>query len=174
MSIISIFGLAGTGTSSCGKLLAEKLRYNFISAGNIVRQIASERGLDLHEYEKVLNSNSDLDKEFDDKIEKIGKEQNNLVIDSRLAWYFIPHSIKIKFVCDDTVRFNRICARENISFEKVREVTLFRENSHAKRYDEIYGISKYDADEHFDLIIDTTNISVDEVVDKIFEYLKAR
>jgi cytidylate kinase len=39
---ITIFGLAGSGTSTIGKLLCEKLGYKFMSSGNIMRSWAKE------------------------------------------------------------------------------------------------------------------------------------
>ena len=174
MAIITIFGLAGTGTSSCGKLLAKKLGYEFISTGGLFRAQAEELGLTLHEYEKNINNNPEKDKEFDQKIEKLGQEKDNLIIDSRLAWYFIPQSIKIKFQCSDEIRLKRVCDRDNVSREDARHKTFFRETSHMNRYTQTYGLADYTADEHFNFIIDTNSLTPEEIVEEILKKINKK
>jgi CMP/dCMP kinase len=172
MAIITIFGLAGTGTSSCGKLLAKKLGYDFISTGSLFRSQAEELGLTLHEYEKNINNNPDKDKEFDQKIKQIGLEKDNLVIDSRLAWYFIPNSKKIKFYCPDEIRLKRVSDRDGVSKEEAEDKTFFRENSHMIRYRKTYGLADYTDDKNFDFIIETSRLTPEEIVEIILKELK--
>jgi cytidylate kinase len=172
MSIITIFGLAGTGTSSCGKLLAKKLSYEFLSTGNLFRMAAKEIGLELYDYEKLLNENPEKDREFDQKIKKIGEEKNNLIVDSRLAWYFIPHSIKIKFTCPDNIRLKRICLRDNLFLDEAKRVTFFRENSHMIRYKNLYQIENYTDDKNFDFVIDTSVNTPEEIIKIILKKIR--
>ena len=169
--IITIFGLAGTGTSTCGKILAEKLGYEFISTGNMVRKIADEYGMDLHDFEKRLKENPEIDKKLDQKITKIGKEKDNLVIDSRLAWYFIPHSFKVKFLCDNDVRIQRVADRDGIPFEEAENQTLHRESLHVEKYRDLYGIDDYENDINFDLVIESTNLDQNNLVNKIIQFI---
>lgn len=171
MAIITIFGLAGTGTSSCGKLLAKKLNYEFISTGGLVRSFAKDLGLELHEYEKILKENPEKDKEFDEKIKKLGQEKDNLVIDSRLAWHFIPHSKKIKFHCPDEIRLKRICLRDTIFLDEAKHVTFFRESNHMTRYKSLYNIDDYTDDSHFDIVLETSTMTPEEIVDVIVKKL---
>ena len=105
---ISLFGLAGTGTSSVGKVLAEKRGYLFYSSGNIFREMASERGLDLYKFGKLCEKEPKIDMELDARIEKFGKTNDDFIIDSRLAWHFIPDSIKVKLSCGDDIRIKRV------------------------------------------------------------------
>lgn len=172
-NIITIFGLAGTGTSSCGKQLAEKLGYKFVSAGQIVREKAEEKNLTLGQYEQVLNTDPNLDRELDERVKQIGESGESLVMDSRLAWYFIPHSFKVKLTCRDDVRIERVAKRDRTSVKEARGLTADREDFHNRRYMRTYGIEEYDADSNFDLILDTTNTSVDETVEKIIEHLNS-
>lgn len=173
MSKITIFGMAGTGTSSAGKALAEKLGYEFLSSGNIFREMAAEKGLSLSEFEELSKTDSQYDIELDKKIENYGKTKTNFVVDSRLAWYFIPDSFKVALVLDDDTRFERIAKRENKSIEQVKEETNFRESMIQKRYLEYYGvdIAKVFSDNVFDIVIDTKNNSVEKVVEAIFSQL---
>lgn len=164
---ITIFGLAGTGKSSVGKTLAKSLYCAFVSTGNVFREQAKEAGVAVHEYDKMAEADSIIDQKLDERIAQIGKIHENLVLESRLGWYFVPDSFKIKFICDDEERFKRVAHRDGISEEESRSQSTIRENSHLDRFKKVYGILDYSADEHFDLIIDTTNIHVSEIIDLI-------
>lgn len=170
---ITIFGLAGTGTSSVGKALAEKLGYKFKSSGNIFREQAKEKGLSIYEYDELVRSDVKYDIELDNLVGKFGEDNNNFIFESRLAWFFIPDSIKIKLICDEEVTFERISDRENISIEEAKEKTIKRAKTLEERYAKVYPHIKYPPkDEVFDLIIDNTNMSVEEEVEKVINFIK--
>ncbi|HBT81582.1 hypothetical protein A2757_02995 [Candidatus Giovannonibacteria bacterium RIFCSPHIGHO2_01_FULL_48_47] len=166
MAKITIFGLAGTGTSSVGKILAAKLGYTFLSSGMLFRKMAQENDMSLQDFEKLTNQDPQYDKKLDREIKNFGEKNDNFVVESRLAWHFIPDSIKIKLECDFETRVKRVAARDKISFEEAREHTEFREKMIAERYRKYYGITDF-TDEKFDLVIDTANIDVEAVVGKI-------
>lgn len=171
---ISLFGLAGTGTSSVGKFLADKRKYQFISSGNIFREMATEHKMDLYKFGKLCEKEPKIDMELDKRVEKFGKTNDDFIIDSRLAWHFIPDSIKVKLVCNDEVRMKRVSERDEISLEDAKKKTIEREISEKTRYFNYYKIKNYSDDKHFDLIIDTTNISIEEVSRKIEVFVVKR
>jgi len=168
---ISLFGLPGTGTSKVGKLYAKIYSLDFVSSGNMFRDIARGRGLSVYELTEICSNNSKIDRELDNKIKLFGINNDNFIIDSRLAWFTISDSIKIKFVTDDIIRFKRISQRDNISLDEVEIKTKNREASERKRYFSYYNIEDYSEDKNFDYIIDTTNLTPEEICDKIKEYI---
>ena len=96
---ITITGNLGSGKSSVAKKLIEK-GYEYSSTGNIFRQLAMERGLSVEEFNKQINEaasrgDHSVDKMIDDTTTRIGKERDQVVFDSRLAWHFAPESFKI-------------------------------------------------------------------------------
>lgn len=169
---ITIFGLAGTGTSSVAKELAQRENLKFLSSGNIFREMAAERGMSLAEFGELCSKDETIDKELDKRIEKYGKDNDDLVVDSRLAWYFIPDSLKVKLECADDERYRRVSERDNVDVEEAKEKTDERENSERTRYLNYYGIEDFSDKTHFDLVIDTTNIDIEEVCDKIEEFIQ--
>jgi len=162
ISKVTIFGLAGTGTTSVGELVANALGSEFLSSGNLFRKKAVELGIEVSKLEKICLTNPEYDLELDKCIEKSGKEKNNLVVESRLAYHFIPDSIKIKFVCDYATRIQRVARRQNVPTSIASEETNFREMSAEKRYRKYYGIKKLAPDKQFHLIIDTSRRSAEE------------
>lgn len=171
---ITIFGLAGTGKSSVGKKLAKRLFSAFVSTGKVFREQAKEAGVAVHVYDKMAEEDPSIDQKIDERISQIGKIHENIVLESRLGWYFVPDSLKVKFVCEDDVRFRRVAGRDDISFDEAKRVSALRENSHMERFRKVYGIEDYSADEHFDLIIDTTSTHVSEVIEVILGNVSKR
>lgn len=168
---ITICGLAGTGTSTITKMLAGHLDYPDTSSGNMFRRLAESMNISLHELEILSQADSRYDKELDVSIADYGKKHPDCVIDSRLAWHFVPDSIKIKLTCDYHIRIGRVADRENISFTQAETETTKREKLIADRYLRYYGIEDFLADDHFDLIIDTSNTQPEEVLSMILDYL---
>lgn len=174
MAKITLFGLAGTGKTSAGKLVAEKLGYEFQSSGNMFRALAQEKGITLGEFEQLSKSDSQYDLALDKKVEEYGKTHEDFLFESRLAWYFIPDSFKIYFDCEFEERISRVAYREKKPLEQVRKETLDRESAIAERYEKYYGIKDVTNKAHFDLIIDTKVHNLEEVVSLILKTLQDR
>ncbi|MCC6323831.1 cytidylate kinase family protein [Candidatus Nomurabacteria bacterium] len=171
---ITIFGLAGTGKTTAGKMLAEKLGYNYISTGNIFRGYAKELGMDLNEFEELANKTDEYDRRLDTETAIYGKKNNGFVFESRLAWHFIPDSFKVALVCPFEERVSRVAHREGKPFDKVFEETLHREEMIKNRYKEYYNIENFDDLKNFDFVVDTGTNNAEKVVEIILEELKKR
>lgn len=174
MAKITIFGMAGTGKTSAGKALAEKLKYKFFSGGDFAREAASRLEVTINELDSLSETDSKYDLERDKIIEEFGKNNDNFVAESRLAWYFIPDSFKICFICDFNIRTKRIAMRESKEWAIVREETRQREKSIKERFDKYYNISDIEDPSNFDFVVDTESNSLLQVIDIILRELKFR
>ena len=89
---ITISGVIGSGKSTVAKMLAQKLGWQYYSTGMAQRKIAAEMGITTLE----LNALSVKDKSIDERIDSVFKNppwgNNNCVVDSRLAFHFVPKS----------------------------------------------------------------------------------
>ncbi len=47
------------------------------------------------------------DAKIDGMQTEYGKDKNDFVLESRLGWFNVPDSLKIKLACEDNVRFER-------------------------------------------------------------------
>jgi cytidylate kinase len=84
----------------------------------------------------------------------------------------IPQAYKILLTCSDTERFRRVSERQNISIEDAEKETLEREKLYTEFYKRFYKIDDYLDESHYNLVIDTTNILPDEIIEKIINELK--
>ncbi|MGC9517391.1 MAG: (d)CMP kinase [Methanomicrobiales archaeon] len=166
--IITIGGLAGSGTTTTAKILSEKMDIPYISAGDIFRQMAVEKGMEILEFSEFAENNTQIDVEIDKRQAEIAKQKDNLIVEGRLSAFFVDAQLKIWFTAPLDVRTERICQRENKPFDVVRDEIIIRENSEAKRYHEIHNIDIKDMDV-YDLIINTDRFEADEVADIIFK-----
>lgn len=169
--IITIGGVAGSGTTTAAKALSEKLDYPFVSAGGLFRQMAEEHGMSVIEFNKYSENNANIDIELDKRQAQIAKESENLVVEGRLSAYFIDADLKIYFTAPLDVRAQRVCDRENKSIEQAKAEILTREESEALRYKEIHNIDINNMD-IYDLIINTNSFDPDSIVEIILTTLK--
>ena len=169
--IITLGGLAGTGTTTTAELLSEKLDIPYISAGYVFRQMASERGMSVLEFSEFAEGNDDIDKEIDKRQAELAKSSDNLIVEGRLSAYFVEADLKLWLVTPFDVRSQRIAERESKSVDVASEEIIVREESEALRYMDIHNIDIKNMD-IYDLIINTGTFNPEEVSEIIFTTLK--
>lgn len=173
---ITISGVVGSGKSTISRILADKLGYKHYSIGQFMREIANKRNMSLMELSRLAETDSTIDKELDARQLKLGKEEDNFVIDSRLGFHFIPDSFKVFLSVNLDEAAKRILKdkrREEMykTMEEASKALRRRMRSENVRYKEYYEID-FPKKEHFDLIMDTTNKAPEEVVEEIIKAIK--
>lgn len=174
--IITIAGRPGSGKSSTSQAIAKELGYEHFSSGDLFRAVARERGIDVHQANLAAEQEKEIDDLVDHRLIEIGKSQNNVVIDSRLAWHWIPASFKVYLDLDLLVAAQRILGNwdpkraENEHIPKdpaAYAVALqHRLDSEARRYKAWYDADPYDTT-NYDLVVDTNKSSIEETVTEI-------
>jgi len=176
--IVTISGKPGSGKTTVAKKLSEKLDYNFYSMGDLRRKMALDRGMSISELNELGEKEDFTDKEVDEYQKELGKKEDNFVIEGRLSFFFISNSLKVYLDAESEIRSERIFndKRESEKYGSLNEVEGVlskRVESDMRRYDKYYGVNCYDV-EKFDLIIDTSDISTDEVVDLILKFIEKK
>ena len=177
--IITISGKAGSGKSTIAKLLSEKLNLKHYSIGDLMRAMATEKGLSLLDFNKLAEKDSSIDFELDNKLKELGKTKDNFVVDGRLTAFFIPHAqVKVFLETYDEVRAQRILKdkRQQEKSKSLKETITNikkREESEKKRYRKYYGVNYLDKG-FYNYVIDTTNLAPNEVIDKIIKFAKEK
>jgi cytidylate kinase len=174
--MISIAGDLGSGKSTIAKRLAETLDYTYFSTGILFRKLAAERGLDVLQLNILSETDKSIDKYVDDKLRAINAGNDlRYILDSRMAWHFVPKSFKIyatvkpeiaaQRVLNDKARFNEPNAAD---LQERIHTLLERQNVENRRYKDIYGVDCRDFS-NYDLVIDTSNNSVEELAEQILD-----
>lgn len=175
--IITISGRAGSGKTTIAKMLSKRLKMRHYSIGDLMRVMATERGLSLLELNKLAEKDSSIDFELDNKLKELGKTQDNFVVDGRLTAFFIQNAkIRVFLDADGKVRAQRILRdkrqqEKSKSLKETIENIKKREESEKKRYQKYYNVNYLDK-RLYNFMINTTNLVPNEVVDKITEFVK--
>lgn len=186
--IITITGRPGSGKSTTAKIITSKLGYTHFSAGDLFRSVAKEQGQDItttnQEAEKE-NGIPRIDQLLDQTLRNLGATGDRLVIDSRLAWHWIPDSFRVYLDLDLQTAAKRILKditperkqAENISNDPEVYTQELKERlaSETRRYKKLYNADPYDHS-NYDLVVDTKANDIDTVVNLILnqyqEWLK--
>jgi cytidylate kinase len=169
---ITISGRPGSGKSTTAKALAGSLGYPHFSSGDLFRLLAKERGVDVLQANLTAEQNAEIDHLVDARLQEIGEQDNELVIDSRMAWHWMPRSFKVFLDLDLVIAAERILgslndarmAHENIPNDPAEYAKELEERlaSETRRYKALYDANPYDMTQ-YDLVIDTAQHSIAEV-----------
>ncbi len=176
--IITISGKPGSGKSTIGRLIAKKLKYKFISVGDLRGQLAQKHGMNIDEFNELGKKEKWTDVETDKLTKELAKK-DKLVVDARLGWHFIPKSVKVFLDCDLRVAAERIFRDQRPdeplqdSVEDVMKMLKLRVENTRRRYRKWYNVDFLDK-AHYDILIDTTNMNADELVSTILSLLRPK
>jgi cytidylate kinase len=166
--IITIGGLAGSGTSTTARILSDKMEIPYVSTGDIFRQMARERSMELLEFSKFAEGNVKIDQEIDQRQAQMAAESQDLIVEGRLSAYFVEADLKVWCIAPLDIRTQRISQREDKNLSQAREEIIIREKSEVQRYHEIYQIKIEDMDVYH-LIINTHAFKADNVAEIILK-----
>lgn len=169
--IVTLCGEAGSGKSTCARGISEKLSLKHYSSGDLMRQMAEERGFSLSEFSKMAEKDPSIDKALDDRQISLGKNEDAFIIDGRLSAYFIPHAIKVFLTADVYERARRIhnanrSTENSASLDEAVEMVIARQESEIKRYKKWYNYNPYDP-ASYDIVYDSTNIEISKMIEDI-------
>lgn len=180
--IITISGKPGSGKSSTADKVAELLGYTRHSSGDMVRRLLAKNKMTLEEYNNQAETNHNLDAQIDEELRNL-REQNDIIVDSRLGFYWIPESFKVYLDLDLDVATARIfkdavtnSSRSSVgtsstSLNEVSRQVKERMLNEQGRFRKLYGIDPY-AKNHFDLIVDTSRNDPQSVAIAVFDAYK--
>lgn len=181
--LITIGGLPGSGKSTVKNLLAERLGYETFSTGEFTRTLAVERGMTLEAFNEEVAKNKDLDLRIDRELERIEAEEDNMVVDSHLAFYFVPSAFTVfleldlaegaRRIFEDTDSELRQKSGDTMqTLDEALARTQKRVENHRTRYKKHYGIDPYDSSQ-YDLVVNTQDRAPDEVADLVYDAYQA-
>lgn len=180
--IITLTGKPGSGKSSTADRVAEMLGYTRYSSGEYVRSLTRKHKITLGEFNTRAETHPEMDHQIDSELRKL-RDENDIVIDARLGFYWIPESFKVYLDLSNDLAIARIFKDANFNAHRsgagegghaMDDVILQvgeRMNSERLRFKKLYGINPYSI-EHFDLVIDTAQHSPQTVALTIFDTYK--
>ncbi|MDC1205425.1 cytidylate kinase family protein [Candidatus Pacebacteria bacterium] len=179
---ITVSGKPGSGKSSTSDKVAELLGYTRYSAGEQARNYIRENKITLAEFNQMAEEDHSIDHAIDAELRKL-REHDDIVIDSRLGFYWIPESFKVyldlhldvataRIYKDIDMNEGRLKSGEVAhSMSDVAKHVKDRLDNEKRRYQSLYGVNPYNLT-HYDLIIDTSRHSPQTVALTVFDTYK--
>lgn len=173
--VICVCGLAGSGKSTLAKRLAEKFRLKYYSGGEALKALAVEAGYNPTErgwweskeglrFLGLRERDSSFDRRIDDKLLEAA-EEGDVVLDSwTMPWLVKEGGFKIWLECGEKERAERLAKRDDISFKEALEALREKESKTRQIYKGLYGFDLGGDFSPFDLILDVSGLSSDDVL----------
>jgi cytidylate kinase len=105
---ITISGEVASGKSTVGKLLAERLKYEFESIGNITRNEAFRVGKSIVEFQQMCLEDKSIDLKLDSEFANNCNSKENIVVDYRVGFKFINNAYNIYLKIDEETAVERL------------------------------------------------------------------
>ena len=169
---ITISGKICTGKTTLLKGLKSELNWPVFMTGQFFREYIQKNHLNL---EGVEEQNDKLTKKIDYQVRDRLQADENLIVDgwmSGLMANHFPNILKILLVCQDELRYQRFADREKINIEEAKKRVEERQTNWFKKLEKIYQRSDFVDPKNYDLVIDTSNLSSQEVLEKVLQKIK--
>lgn len=181
-SKITLTGDLGSGKTLVGTILAEMLRYQFVSTGDFFRKEAQRRNITFAKLHELMIEDSSIDRQIDKKVKTFLCNTDHYVADTRTGPFFEPNAFKVKLEVDEKVGAQRILTdmltnekrkvEKVLTLEEVIEQNRLRVASERKRYMDLYDFDHLDL-RHYNMKVNTTELLPEEVVNIIFMQFRA-
>ncbi len=166
---ITLSGSLGSGKSSVGKALSRHFGVPFISTGEIFRSIGKVTNLSALQTNLEAETNTSIDEKVDGFIVEKAQTDAPFIMDSRMAWHFVPQSLKVYLYASYETAARRIqsdTSRETETYQDIAEAEQAikkRRLSEQVRYANLYGVD-IDKYANYDLMIVSDGLAIDDLV----------
>src|SRR4030066_2189951 len=168
---IVISGDVGTGTTTLGKAVAEKLGWEFLSVGDFFRNYHKEHNIPLWD---KLAIPEDIERKIDYEILNKLEKESHFVIDSHYSGWFarnLKDVYKVLLKANLEKQIERALNREH-THKETREDVIKRIELLNKKFKILYGADNYEDPKYYNLVIDTTKKTLEESLQIVLNSLE--
>ena len=156
---ITVSGWAGVGKGTVANALAKDLGLKVVAMGDIFREMARERRIDLERFSATRED--EIDHQIDKRCLELARE-GGVVLDGRLTGMIAGDlaDCKLLIKCDMEQKAERVAKREDISTQEARKRLEERDANDSAKYISLYGADGSQQD-IYDAVIDTTHLDIE-------------
>lgn len=128
------------------------------------------------EFNKYMETHPEIDIDCDKKVEEYGLSDSNLILDSRLAWNFVPHAFKMHLIVNINIAAERIFNdkvrknEQNNDLEHTISNIRIRKGSETKKFKDQYNVDINNFNNYY-IVIDSSYITPESLADFVIEKL---
>ena len=182
MKAIIISGMPASGKTTVAGILSRRLNRRTVGIGDVLKEIAGERGYKISgegwwetpegmRFHKERDSNPEFDKEADKRLISLVKK-GDVIVTSYTAPWIADEGFKIWLSAEESNRAERMAKRDNTDLGKADKATRMRDREDHDLYKSLYNFELGKDLKPFDLVVDTNDITADEVAERILKKLK--
>lgn len=177
--IITITGKPCCGKSTMAEIFCKKYNFERIYAGAIFKEEAKKLGLSVKEL-SLSQQYFEIDYRVDNYLKDVyaTRLNENILIESRPAFGFMPKAFNVFIDVDDDTMAQRLFNSDRTGKESVKSLSeakqecLTRYSADCAKYKKLYNIDCDNMD-NYSFVIDNSNLTPEQTADKIYEqYLK--
>ncbi len=167
---ITVSGHIGSGKTTVSLILSKLTSFKVYSGGYFFRKMSEDMDISLEEMNIMAEKDSKLDVTLNNLIEEFLKNNDNVIVESRLAGW-IAHSsnipaFKVFLDASREVRINRVSIREHD--KEIAQRVVLREESENFRFREYFQFFMDDKS-IYDVVMNTELGSADEIANEIYK-----
>ena len=135
--------------------------------GKLFRKYVEKNKLNL---EQVEEQNDEVTKKIDYQVRDKIYLPGNLIVDGWMSGIMandLPDVLKVLLICKDDIRYQRFAEREKISINEAKKRVEERQSNWLNKLEKIYNRNDFIDPKNYDLIIDTSDISSQDVLQKV-------
>ena len=171
---IVISGWPAVGKTTIANELSKELNYVLYNGGDVLKDLASERGYDVfgidwwdteeaRDFMEERESNPYFDIEVDRKLVDIVRSGNVVVTSYTLPW-LVPESVKIWLKGSRSNRIKRMAKRDNLKIKEARSILQQRDDNNVRIYKNLYGFEFGKDLTVFDFVLDTDLLNLENLL----------
>ncbi len=175
--VLCISGMAGSGKSTLAKRIARKYKLSYLSGGDALKTLAMEAGFKPTDrgwweseeglrFLKKRREDLSFDKRADEKLLEWAM-QGDVVLDSWAQAWLLKQGLKVWLEASTEERAKRIAERDRITFNQASNALKEKDGMTQMIYKELYGFDLGEDFSPFDVVLDVTQLSEDEVFNTI-------
>ncbi|MEM4272813.1 MAG: cytidylate kinase family protein [Candidatus Caldarchaeum sp.] len=176
--VVCLSGFAAVGKSTVGRMLAKRMGLRYVSGGDALKEVAKMHGFNPTgpgwwetpkglEFLRLRSKDPSFDKKVDSMLLRMCRA-GGVVVDSWvMPWLYEGRSFNVWLTADKKIRAVRMAERSGISRAKALRLLAERDRNSARIYRNLYGIRMGTDLEPFHLVVDTTRLEPERVVEII-------
>lgn len=168
--VLTVTGEIATGKSTIVTALLKKLQlWRKINTGDKFREICANRGWSI---QQVSFLSDEVHRELDEWQKQIALSESHIIIEGRLiGWLTRDYTDIFRVFCYAPleIRGQRYMSREGCSLEEAIKEIKYRDEHDLFKYSNLYGIDDYCSKKYYNLMLDTSTSTPDELADIIIQ-----
>jgi predicted cytidylate kinase len=174
MTLITVSGYPGSGTTTVVGHLKAMLGLPSYNVGDLFRIMAAEKGMSLADLHRLAKEDRSIDRILDGKQVEVARG-GDVILEGRLAGYLTYHAglpgVRTWLRAPIPVRAERVARRESVTPTEAEEEIRVRQEAERTRYLAYYDFDLDDLSV-YDLVIDSDSAIPMEIANKIADQVR--